>query len=514
MTKRLNFLITGSSHAFKFFLVVILAFTTLCSWALASPVASSPDDDFHLSSIWCSGDGYRGMCEKSEVPSERKVSRALIESACYAHDPTISAGCQNDLAVLRDNTLLTSTRGNFNGGYPPVYYSFMHLFASTDVELSVFVMRIVNVLIFLLLGVLIWIYGPRSTRNMQTIPWLITCIPLGIFVLASNNPSSWGFTGIGMSALALYSLISSQGEPLLNKSILAVVYFLSSLIASGARGDSALFSVLTSGIIVFLTFSTWNKLLKFLPLVIFTTTTALILYFSSSAATSVARVGVAPENVGVSPFSVLTQNLLSLPDLFIGIFGVWGLGWLDTPMPQLVWVTTSFIFVGFVAIAWQRQGIRRIIAQLIVVTALIALPLYILQKEMATVGQFLQPRYFLPLILLLAILVFESLSVQKFNPSRFFKLVVWAGLSIAQSISLYLNLDRYVHGTGISTGFNLNHSIQWWWSGSVIGPMQVFILGSIAFSALSFLLIDPLKKNKTELLGYDFDLEQNIKTNN
>lgn len=452
------------------------------------------------------------MCEKAEVTSERKVSRALIESACYAHDPTISAGCQKDIAVLGDNTLISSTRGNFNGGYPPLYYSFMHLFASSNVELSVFVMRIVNVLIFLILGVLIWNFGPRSTRKMQTIPWLITCIPLGIFVLASNNPSSWGFTGIGMSALALYSLLSSQGEPLLNKSILTVVYFLSSLIASGARGDSALFSVLTSGIIVFLTFSTWRKLLRSLLLVLIPSVTALGFYFSSSAATSVARIGGPPENIGVSPFSVLAQNLLSLPDLFIGIFGVWGLGWLDTPMPQLVWVTASFIFVGFVAIAWQSQSIRRIIAQVLVVLALIGLPLYILQKEMATVGQFLQPRYFLPLILLLAILVFESLNFQQFNPSRFFKAVVWAGLSIAQSISLYLNLDRYVHGTGISTGFNLNHSIQWWWSGSMIGPMQVFILGSIAFTALSFLLIDPLKKDKTELLGYDFGLEQNMKT--
>ena len=41
-------------------------------------------------------------------------------------------------------------------------------------------------------------------------------------------------------------------------------------------------------------------------------------------------------------------KIFSIGILFIGIFGVWGLGWLDTAMPQLVWVTLSFIFVSFV----------------------------------------------------------------------------------------------------------------------------------------------------------------------
>ena len=36
-------------------LVPLLAILALACWALASPVGSSPDDNFHLASIWCAG---------------------------------------------------------------------------------------------------------------------------------------------------------------------------------------------------------------------------------------------------------------------------------------------------------------------------------------------------------------------------------------------------------------------------------------------------------------------------
>lgn len=487
------------SKALGLSLVLILLFLTLGSWALASPVASSPDDDFHLASIWCSGDGYPGMCESAEVPNERYLSRALVDSACYAHDPEISAGCQSKIHVLEDNTLQISTRGNFNGGYPPLYYSVMHTFATTNVELSVFVMRIVNISIFMILGALIWVFGSQQNRKMQTYPWLISSIPLGIFILASNNPSSWGFTGVGMGALSLYSLFTCSKSPLKNRIILITVYYISTCMASGARGDSALFSVITAAIITFITFTNWTQTLKNLIIIAPAVITSVLFYFSSAAATSVARVGAVSETSQVSPISVLFENLLTLPDLFIGVFGVWGLGWLDTPMPQLVWVTAAFIFVSFVAISWQKMTKKQMFAQVGLLLIIVFLPLYILQKELATVGQFLQPRYFLPLYLLLSILVFEILIKQQFRASSFFKTIVWVGLSVAQAIALYLNLDRYVHGSANSTGFNLNNSVEWWWSGLQFGPMQLFVIGALSFCFLSFLLIRPLNDEPTEL---------------
>lgn len=487
------------SRAFGLSIVLTLLFLSLGSWALASPVASSPDDDFHLASIWCAGDGYPDMCESAGVTNERFLARSLVDSACFAQDPKLSAGCQSDLAVLNDNSLQISSRGNFNGGYPPLYYSFMHTFATPNVESSVFVMRMVNILLFMILGSLIWVFGSNMYRNMQTFPWLISSIPLGMFILASNNPSSWGFIGIGMGALALYSLFTSNELPLKNRLILLAVYFFSTFMASGARGDSALFSAVMATLITLVTFRNWKQLSKNLLVVVPAVSISVLFYFSSATATSVARVGTISEKSQLSPLSVLSENLLTLPDLFIGAFGVWGLGWLDTPMPQIVWVTVSFIFVSFVAIAWQKMTKKQMLAQIGLLSIIVLLPLYVLQKEMATVGNFLQPRYFLPLYLLLGILVFEILNTQQFRTSRFFKTLVWLGLSVAQAVALYLNLDRYVHGSANSTGFNLNNSIQWWWSGLLFGPMQLFVIGALSFCALSFLLIRPLDDEPAEL---------------
>ena len=44
-----------------------VAFFVMCAgWALTSPPGSSPDDDFHLTSIWCAAGTQDGRCELVE----------------------------------------------------------------------------------------------------------------------------------------------------------------------------------------------------------------------------------------------------------------------------------------------------------------------------------------------------------------------------------------------------------------------------------------------------------------
>ena len=73
-----------------------LAFlVTVMGWALTSPVGSSPDDDYHLSSIWCAQGVRAGVCE--EVPGDpmaRAVPAAVVQAAdCYRFDPASIADC-------------------------------------------------------------------------------------------------------------------------------------------------------------------------------------------------------------------------------------------------------------------------------------------------------------------------------------------------------------------------------------------------------------------------------------
>ncbi|MEH6781437.1 MAG: DUF2142 domain-containing protein, partial [Rhodoglobus sp.] len=115
----------------------VLVFAALTAWALSSPVGASPDDDFHLTSIWCAT-GNSDYCAPSGDDGTRLVPPAVANPACFAYDAEKSAGCQNRLDFTAGATQETG-RGNFAGGYPLVYYGTMSMFVGPDVHASAFV---------------------------------------------------------------------------------------------------------------------------------------------------------------------------------------------------------------------------------------------------------------------------------------------------------------------------------------------------------------------------------------
>src|SRR5664279_858668 len=123
-------------------LAPVLALIALSAWALASPMGASPDDDYHLVSIWCST-GDEAYCQPGSVEKSRFVPEAVLESACYATHSSRSAACQNSLDFETD-ALVETDRGNFVGAYPPVYYSVMSVFVGGDALISVMLMRLFN----------------------------------------------------------------------------------------------------------------------------------------------------------------------------------------------------------------------------------------------------------------------------------------------------------------------------------------------------------------------------------
>ncbi|WP_156109921.1 DUF2142 domain-containing protein, partial [Cryobacterium sp. MLB-32] len=102
-------------------IVPLLAILALSAWALASPVGSSPDDDFHLASTWCATGEDTSMCRLVGNEQQRSLPNSLLASPCYAFKSDMSASCQGTMFDRNDN-FVTSDRGNFSGAYPPVYY--------------------------------------------------------------------------------------------------------------------------------------------------------------------------------------------------------------------------------------------------------------------------------------------------------------------------------------------------------------------------------------------------------
>lgn len=328
-----------------------LAVIALIAWALASPIGAAPDDDFHLVSTWCATDS--AYCDPGQSSATRVVPEALLQSHCYAQDALQSAACQDSISWTEAPSVETK-RGNFVGAYPPVYYAVMNVFAGEDVLSSALLMRLVNVLLFVGLTTALFVLLPAVRRPTLIWTWLVTTLPMGVFILASNNPSSWAVMGLGTGWLALLGYLETSGR---RKWLLGAVFAVATLMAAGARGDAAMYAILGIAAVFVLTVP-WSKeertakawkrygLDAILPAVM--TIVCAVLFLSSrqtqsgiggfggDTSVSGAAVDVGNVEAALSGFSLLAYNLLNIPFLWAGNFGEWGLGWLDTPMPSVV----------------------------------------------------------------------------------------------------------------------------------------------------------------------------------
>ncbi len=469
-------------------IAIVSAILTLSGWALSSPIGSSPDDDYHLPSIWC-GQGFRdGLCEENRNPDLVDVPYTTFSnSVCFQFDENKSGVCNYD------ETLTPFSRANLKDNlYPPVYYWTMSWFATEDVAASTITMRIVNSILAVLGLAVVITTLPHHLRRIPLVGILISALPLGIFLIASTNPSGWAYFGTIMVFSTYLAFLSSKTTR--DKLVLGTITGASLLIAAGSRPDAAVYAVIAIGVATLLQLS--KKILSLTNTLIFVALTIAAGLFYLSVNTGPAVIGGAlalPGEEATTPSFFV--NMASLPNLWIGVFGTSGLGWLDTEMPAIVWAVALSIFVGiiFTSVRWFRfnQGL----AVSSVLLALIAIPLYILTVSGLSVGQQVQPRYLLPLIALLgAAALFRTSSNSGLELTRGQVWIIGAGLFIANTISLHLNARRYITGMD-QQGVDLNKDIEWWWSDFPLSPNLVTWSASIAFAVFLFAiwkLRDPL----------------------
>jgi hypothetical protein len=362
----------------------------------------------------------------------------------------------------------------------------MHLFAGQDIQFSAILMRFANIVIFSAFLLATLLLAPRALSRTVIGIWVLTSVPLGLFILGSNNPSSWAITGIGFGWIALYAFLTAHGRIQIP---LGILYVMSVIVAAGARGDAAVYVILSAVLVVFLTFvKDRNYLIKLmLP-------AAMILvgffFYITSQQSGIATTGLpfgdADRPVEArTPISVLFYNVVQLPFLLSGAFGTWNLGWLDTVMPGIVWVVSLALFTGMMFVSVGKVTIRRAVALLGIALVIVALPLYVLQAALAHVGEQVQPRYLLPLIRVFAGVALLGFGEGKVSLSRIQLWLIFCGLTIAQSVALYMNTRRYVWGLDSSAGWNLNTSVQWWWPAGP-SPMLNWAIGSIGFALFLF----------------------------
>jgi len=483
-------------------LLLVLAALTLVAWAFASPIGSSPDDDYHLTSSWCAGPAAGELCEPAAAADERVVPEALTDIACYAYDPEESAACQGQEFDWSTSETVETGRGNFSGEYPPVYYAVTGLLTGGDIQVSALLMRLLSVALFVGLSAALWSLLPER-RTTLVWAWLATMVPLGAFLLASNNPSSWAIIGVGSGWLALLGYVESTGRRRIG---LGAIFVVATLAAAGSRGDAALYAGLAIAVVFVLTVTpTWQYAkLAVLPAIM--AVIALVLFLTSrqvgsglqgfGAGASGSGAGGPGQGEGLDAVitgpALLAYNVLNLPSLWAGLLTEGGLGWLDVQMPSLVAFAVVGVFLVLAFVGLARVERRRAIALLLVGAVLVALPLYVLQAGGDRVGQQVQPRYLLPLIVLFAGLLLLSRTDAPVRVTRLQGWLIGAALAGAHFVALHLTMRRYI--TGIDgAGFDLGAAAEWWWQGP-IGPNAVWLLGSLAFALLVSLAVPLLTR--------------------
>jgi hypothetical protein len=480
-TKKPSFRIRWASIA------IVSAIVSLSGWALSSPIGSSPDDTFHLPSIWC-GQGFRdGLCEEFSDGTTAKVPlTTFTNSDCFAFNEEKSGKCTYDttLSPRAGVNLLTEL-------YPPVFYWSMSWFASSDVAWSTITIRIASAVFFVLATALVVAALPHHLKRVPIVTFLITSVPLGVFLIASTNPSGFSYISLILffSTFSAF-LIAQQARA---KWILGALALLFSLIASGSRADASAFVVIAIGLAYLVSLS--KKV--FTPINAFITvlTILIAIYFYTSIGTAQSVVfseGLGNPSVDPANAPGFFVTLAGLPNLWVGVFGVTGLGWLDTPMPTIVWGLSLGIFMAliFSAVRWFR--IRQTLAVTASIFFVTAIPLYILVQSGLEVGQQVQPRYLLPLIALVAATALHRPTSKwglHFTNAQVF--IIGIGLFVSNSIALHLNTRRYVTGMDVM-GVNLDEGIEWWWDAFFLSPNAVWFIATLA-SALMLISIWKLR---------------------
>lgn len=448
----------------------LLLFVLLC-WAFSSSIGSGGDADNHLSSVWCAWGEEPNICEDiSETASGYSASVPFMFQMCDGRPIDYSPACEFQEKHASVQRLRTSAPD-----YQNLYYKFMRIFVTDNVQTSVLIMRIVNSL-----SVALLFYGAMqfcSGRNRigLVIGLLTTLVSVSISTITSINPRSWATIGVIFSWTFLYELLKQKN--LVPKRIkLLLLYAASCLLAISSRIDASTYVVFSSLLITILIFVERGFPIKQIlanALKVIVPVTAVIILvprlhflfqFSSSP------------SYGKLQFFVM--QLVHIPESVAQIWaydvGQQGSG------PGLVGLIGFGIFLVFIVLALQEFNQRQ--GWLMSLTAaFIFITMYrgsLLVDSLVPLGG----RYVLSLAAFFIGIVFvASTGSLNFLLKRGLRASVVTALGVAHALALYSNIEYYTK-RGQNIGFYDELSLRgaWWWN-SWSSPNWVFFLGSILF---------------------------------
>lgn len=491
------------SSILRLMLIASGLFLALSSWALSSPVASSPDDDFHLGSIWCADGFVNGVCQSyGEVNNggRTQVEISAIGSPCFAGNPGLTAACQE----LQFKVPLQGAYAN-TGLYPSGFYKFLNNFVFDRGAVSVILMRTINSLIFTFLFLLAITTTSRTNRMQVALVFLLTSIPMGMFIIPSTNPSSWFYIALVLNWSFQVNLVTNS-KTFLQKTISASGMLLTGMMALESRQDGKYFIVFSIFITYLLIWSSYRLRKSWVHVVPLTLVAISLVRFATSP--SFQGFGTSGSAIETNFASFVGTSLVRAIEIPLGNLGLLSpgsslgiLGWLDTPVPNLVPLITIGLMAGWLFLLTKNDDWAKGAAHVLVLVALFGLPFYYLFVGRNLVGEYVQPRY---IIGILPLVLIASIGLKRRFDSELglmisIRLMISAILlALANFLSLNANLERYTHGLQGQQFINFEYAINWWWP-IPISPNFILITGSLSYLIFAIALVSYARPNEKPL---------------
>lgn len=472
----------GSAWTKRVLIFLGALFVTFSGWAVSTPVGSSPDDDYHLSSIWCAPGERQGVCQLDPAdPRSRLLPESVFQAhACYAFKPDTNASCAD---LLTNIVLVSTTRVNQTAGlYPGGYYEVMGLFVGSDPDRSVLVMRLFNAVIAIALLGTGLLLAPRGIARSLGVATVIVYVPMGLFIVPSTNPSSWALTGIASVWVFGLSMMMMNTWRRRRTWLLAAGAVFGAALAMSARLDAAVYVGITAAVIAVIV--GWRGVLRqwIGALVLVGVSLAGLWVFIATeppVAPGGEALGTSDQNVGL-----LLTNIVNAPVYLQQVVGG-PLGWYDVNLPT--WVPmTGILIVGMVIYRQLAQGPSRVLAaSVLAFAAVLAVPVAFLQLGGLVVGELVQPRYFLPLMLVFVATASVSPMIRRSAPwPRPVVLVIVPALTISAILSYWYTAHRYAAGSTQGL-FDLDLEITW--SGLTSLPWTGVVIVTVAATVVTYM---------------------------
>lgn len=459
---------------------------TLCMWAISVPRGSTPDEGYHLASIWCARGERVGKCQPLEGTEVLGpiVLTPYVSDFCFNRSPDLPANCVNELP---DSTLVGHQR--FDGkDFRVLYYLALNPLSNLGPEVGVTLMRFVNIMIFVLLLASLLILGTNRVSLSAAIGLLMTFVPQGLYLISSVNPSSWAVTAVGLNWAFLLEVRAAQTT---RKRAFFTVCWALTIILSLARLDS--FGLLLFSTVAVVVFDSRSSITKNKQIGVSLFVLIAMTYFAHQFdlfQILFASIRKTFLDQRADFFIYWIVHLIDIPAFSYGFnfedFGALG-GSLEILLPTLVPIIMSGLFITLVCCTFRNYSWRLVLFGASSIIFLFLILIQQLAAESTYNPYWVQGRYILPFIsFLLGFSVYLSLQGPILLVQLFTAKLTSVGISIAHSLVLLTVIQRYSVGSN-KKFVSILDSTSWNYV-PYIGGIVVWLVGTVAFAIFAWLL--------------------------